>query len=115
MTAKHRSALSKIRCGVAPIRVETGSVENLPVNENDRLCPFCNTVEEEIHVLLDCNRYDNIRKFTLTCILLLAACTNQVIYCLTGATIGLLQCTIMHALLSVLKRLLTPPPLLGKD
>jgi len=29
MPPKHRSALSKFRCGVAPIRIETGRYENL--------------------------------------------------------------------------------------
>ena len=47
----HRSALSRFRCGVAPIRLETGRYERLPVCE--RVCPFCNdTVENEIHVIL---------------------------------------------------------------
>ena len=29
----HRSALAKFRCGVAPIRVETGRYERLPLDE----------------------------------------------------------------------------------
>ena len=59
MPPKHRAALSKFRCGVAPIRVETGRYENLALN--DRLCPFCNTVESEIHVLFYCRLYNIIR------------------------------------------------------
>ena len=50
MPPKHRSALSKFRCGVAPIRIETGRYENL--TENERVCPFCNCIEDEVHVLL---------------------------------------------------------------
>ena len=38
MPPKHRSALSKFRCGVAPIRIETGRYENL--KENERVCPY---------------------------------------------------------------------------
>ena len=38
MTPKHRSALSKVSCGVAPIRIETGCYDNL--KENERICPF---------------------------------------------------------------------------
>ena len=42
----HRSAFSRFRCGVAPIRLETGRYERLSVAE--RLCPFCNNeVEDE--------------------------------------------------------------------
>jgi len=44
----HRSAFSKFRCGVAPIRIETGRFEGLP--EERRLCPFCNVIEDESHV-----------------------------------------------------------------
>ena len=57
---KHRSALAKFRCGVAPLRLETGRYEN--IQENLRLCPICKTtVENEIHVLFDCNAYQSIR------------------------------------------------------
>ena len=38
MPSKHRSALSKFRCGVAPIRKETGHYENL--KENEHGCHF---------------------------------------------------------------------------
>ena len=55
----HRSAFSKFRCGVAPIRLETGRYENLPISE--RKCPFCNSVEDECHVIVDCNLYNDIR------------------------------------------------------
>ena len=57
---RHRSALSKFRCGVAPIRIETGRYENVDVNE--RTCFRCrDAVESEIHVLLECPLYSNIR------------------------------------------------------
>ena len=55
----HRSAFSKFRCGVAPIRIETGRFEGLP--EERRLCPFCNVIEGESHVLLDCHLYNDLR------------------------------------------------------
>jgi hypothetical protein len=58
---KHRSELAIFRCGVAPIRLETGRYERLAVN--DRKCPLCNTdVENEIHVLLKCPQYVDIRQ-----------------------------------------------------
>ena len=56
----HRSALMKFRCGVAPLRVETGRYENVPFNE--RYCFNCPTmVEDEFHVLLKCPIYSHIR------------------------------------------------------
>jgi hypothetical protein len=56
----HRSALSKFRCGVAPLRIETGRYTNMPVAE--RVCPFCEEfIETEMHVLLQCPLYNQIR------------------------------------------------------
>ena len=59
MSISHRAAFAKFRCGVAPIRIETGRFENLDVNQ--RPCLFCNVVEDEIHVILDCSAYDDLR------------------------------------------------------
>ncbi len=52
---------AKFRCGVAPIRLETGRYENLP--EEQRLCPMCDSqaIESEIHMLTKCNLYINLR------------------------------------------------------
>ena len=36
---KHRSALARFRCWVAPLRLETGRDENIPKSEC--LCPYC--------------------------------------------------------------------------
>lgn len=51
MSPYHRSALSKFRCGVAPIHIETGRYEGL--EGLDRKCPFCDNVLDESHVILD--------------------------------------------------------------
>ena len=57
----HRSAYAKFRCGVAPLKIETGRYEGLA--ENDRICPFClNDLEDESHVILNCAMYQDIRK-----------------------------------------------------
>ncbi len=57
----HRSALAKFRCGVAPIRIETGRYENVPANL--RYCFNCSEeIEDETHVLLLCPLYDVLRK-----------------------------------------------------
>jgi hypothetical protein len=60
LNRKHRSAVAKLRCGVAPIRIETGRYEGLPVWQ--RLCPFCeNCIETEVHVLTQCSLYVDLR------------------------------------------------------
>jgi len=56
MSSSHRSAFAKYRCGIAPIRLETGRYAGL--QESQRLCPFgCGVVESELHVLLKCTMY----------------------------------------------------------
>ena len=51
MSRAHRSAYAKFRCGVTPIRIETGCYERL--NYNDRTCFSCtDKIENEQHVLL---------------------------------------------------------------
>ena len=61
MPHNYRSAYAKFRCGVAPIRIETGRYEHLPVEQ--RICPMCNNnfVEDEIHVLTECAMYSDLR------------------------------------------------------
>jgi hypothetical protein len=57
----HQSAFAKFRCGVAPLRIETGRFENLRIEE--RICCFCNDfIEDETHVLLNCPFYDDFRE-----------------------------------------------------
>ena len=61
MSRTRRSALAKFRCGVAPLRLETGRYERIPYDE--RNCFNCiNVVENEEHVLLECPLYNDIRK-----------------------------------------------------
>lgn len=69
MDKKYRSALAKIRCGVAPIRLETGRYEGL--REMDRLCIHCNVIENEEHVLVTCPFYEDLRHD------LFLACENE--------------------------------------
>ncbi len=58
---RQRSAFAKFRCGVAPIRLETGQYENLP--EEQHLCPMCDSqvIESETHLLTKCNLYIDLR------------------------------------------------------
>ena len=56
----HRSALARLRAGVAPINIEIGRYTNTPVN--NRECPFCpGTVENEEHVQMSCPKYITVR------------------------------------------------------
>ena len=56
----HRSALAKFRCGVAPLKIETGRYEGLAPEL--RFCFNCpNMVESEEHVLTQCPLYDDFR------------------------------------------------------
>ena len=60
-STKQRSAMSRFRCGVAPINLEIGRFFNIPANE--RFCNFCSgQVEDEAHVILECPMYDQLRK-----------------------------------------------------
>ena len=56
---KHRSAMAKFGFGVAPIRLETGRYERIPVE--NRLCIPCNTIESETHVICECPLYQDLR------------------------------------------------------
>jgi hypothetical protein len=59
-----RRALAQFRSGVAPIRLETGRYERgryLPVEQ--RTCYFCDgKVESEMHVILECPLYNDLRE-----------------------------------------------------
>jgi len=61
---KHKSAYTKFRCGVAPLRLETGRYDGTPLDL--RICPLCKlAVESEIHVMFHCQFYQNIREDVL--------------------------------------------------
>ena len=61
MPRGHRAAFSKFRCGVAPIRVETGRYERLAL-EDRHYFNCSNQVEDEERVLLHCPIYQEIRQ-----------------------------------------------------
>lgn len=55
-----RSALAQFRCGIAPLRIETGRYEGIPLE--NRTCFNCvHCVESESHVILHCVLYDDLR------------------------------------------------------
>ena len=57
-----RSVLAQFRCGVLPLRIETGRF--VGEKPDERLCRLCNdnTPEDETHFLLDCTLYTLIRE-----------------------------------------------------
>ena len=56
-----RSTLAQFRCGILPLRIQTGSYHGEPVE--DKLCKLGsnNCVEDEIHFLLHCSLYTDFR------------------------------------------------------
>ena len=58
-----RSALAKFRCGVAPIRIETGRYGSNRIPVNERVCFYCTNEDEyEFHVLMKCPLYHDLRE-----------------------------------------------------
>ena len=65
---QHRSILSQFRCGVLPLKIETGRYQAIP--PEFRICPVCDddSPETEAHFMLHCNKYNEIRNdFLLSC------------------------------------------------
>jgi hypothetical protein len=48
MYVRHRVAMTRFRTGTAPITIETGRDEALPISQ--RKCIMCDHIEGEIHV-----------------------------------------------------------------
>ena len=53
--------MSQLRCGILPLRIETGRFLNEKYEE--RICKFCNTskVEDESHFVFECPFYKTER------------------------------------------------------
>ena len=58
---KKRSILAQFRSGILPLSIETGRYQEIPIEY--RLCLFCNrnSIESEVHFLLHCSFYNDIR------------------------------------------------------
>ena len=58
---RQRSLVSQFRCGILPLKVETGRYHQIP--REFRLCIFCqnNDIEDEIHFFFHCNFYATLR------------------------------------------------------
>ncbi len=62
MPFHHRQQLSRLRLGCLPIEIEMGRRFNVPLCE--RTCKMCTTncIEDEIHLLLECPMYNDLRE-----------------------------------------------------
>ena len=59
----HRRILAMFRCGNLPLYIETGRFARPKIPVNERTCFHCkDVVENEIHFLLECPLYDDIRR-----------------------------------------------------
>lgn len=61
ITKQERSLMARFRCGILPLRVETGRYQNEPLQE--RYCVLCksNSIEDEKHFIFQCKFYENNR------------------------------------------------------
>ena len=59
---RHRSMMAQFRCGILPLRVETGTFMSIP--QEYRLCLLCDTpnTEDVTHFLFHCKFYTDNRK-----------------------------------------------------
>lgn len=61
ITKQERSLMAQFRCGILPLRVETGRYRNEPLPE--RCCVLCENrlIEDEKHFIFNCKLYENNR------------------------------------------------------
>jgi hypothetical protein len=72
----HRSALAQFRCGILPLKIETGRFMNIPLEF--RLCIFCDNdcIEDEFHFLFDCKLYTDLRNTLISKAVSYVPCFN---------------------------------------
>ena len=59
----HRRILAMFRCGNLPLHIETGRYARPKLPVEQRTCFRCiETIEDELHFLIDCPFYDEIRR-----------------------------------------------------
>ena len=58
---RYVKTLTKFRLSDHKLMIEEGRKHRPKIDRADRLCPHCNNVEDEIHFLIDCNKYQNDR------------------------------------------------------
>ena len=63
LTFVERRAMSKLRLGILPLRLETARYLRPILPENERVC-YCNSgkIENEYYVLFECKMYNDLRR-----------------------------------------------------
>ena len=59
MREDYRILITRWRLSCFDLKVETGRYRGIPREE--RLCPICNVLEDEDHVIFNCRAYESIR------------------------------------------------------
>ena len=59
----YRKSLTKFRLSNHDLTIEAGRHKKTKIPKQERFCPFCiNSVEDEIHFLINCPTYNNLRR-----------------------------------------------------
>ena len=61
LSRNNRSAIVKFRCGVAPLRIETGRFESLPVDQRRNAFTVFGLVEDDLYAIEVCTLYQDLR------------------------------------------------------
>ena len=56
-----RKCISSLRISAHRLRIERGRYVRPKEEIEDRLCLLCNTIEDEVHFLVKCRKYENQR------------------------------------------------------
>ena len=71
LNRKSRSYMSQFRCGILPLRIETGRYGTNYIPDSERICILCKSgeIEDEYHFVFDCKQYEIYRKelFSVMC------------------------------------------------
>ena len=59
MKEEYRILITRWRLSCFDLKIETGRYRGIP--REHRLCPICNIIEDEHHVIFECRAYNNVR------------------------------------------------------
>ena len=104
-----RKIVARLRSGSLPIAVETGRYSRPKIPLENRICTLCsqNFIEDEIHFLIDCEQYSDLRYDLFTSILEIHAdfesLPSLVKYCLLMSE-ETIQCKLARTVLNMYNR-----------
>ena len=62
LSRPHKRIISQFRIGNHHLNIETGRHKRPKIPPEQRMCHFCNSVEDESHFLIDCQMYNDSRR-----------------------------------------------------